>query len=112
MQKGLSHSKDAIRITGVHFSYNKTKQDEKYFFQTITKIHNVLKKWRMQILTLEGKIIVFKTLAISKIVYLSSPNWNNSWVRKNVIWWTKPKIKNETISSDFKDEGFKNLDIN
>ena len=35
------------------------------------KIKNVFKIWRMCSLTLEGKIIVFKTLAISKIVYLS-----------------------------------------
>ena len=63
--------KDTIKITGVHFSYNKTKQDEKNFLETITKIQNVLRIWRMRSLTLEGKIIVFKTLAISKIVYLS-----------------------------------------
>ena len=63
--------KDAMRITGIHFSNNKTKQDEKNFLETISKIQNVLKIWRMQSLTLEGKIIVFKTLAISKIVYLS-----------------------------------------
>ena len=35
------------------------------------KIKNVFKIWRMCSLTLEGKIIVFKTLAISKIVYVS-----------------------------------------
>ena len=63
--------KNTIRITAVHFSYNKTKQDEKNLLETISKIQNVLKIWRMQSLTLEGKIIVFKTLAISKIVYLS-----------------------------------------
>ena len=60
--------KDTMRITGIHFSNNKTKQDEKNFLETISKIQNVLKIWRMQSLTLEGKI---KTLAISKIVYLS-----------------------------------------
>ena len=30
--------KDTIKITGVHFSHNKTKQDEKKFLETITKI--------------------------------------------------------------------------
>ena len=63
--------KDTIRITVVHFWHNRTKQDEKKFLETISKIQTVLKIWRMQSLTLEGKIIVFKTLAISKIVYLS-----------------------------------------
>ena len=63
---------DTIRITGIHFSRNKTKQDEKNLLETIKKIQNDLRIWRMWSLTLEGKIIVFKTLAISKIVYLST----------------------------------------
>ena len=61
--------KDTIRITGVHFSCNKTKQDVKHFLETISKIQNVLKIWRMRSLTLEGRVIVFKILAISKIVF-------------------------------------------
>ena len=36
----------------------------------ISNIQNVPKKWRMSNLTLEGIIIVFKTLALSKIVHL------------------------------------------
>ena len=69
--KFVDSYRHTIRITGVHFSYNKTKRDGKNFLETIPKIQNVLKIWRMWSLTLEGKIIVFKTLAISKTVYLS-----------------------------------------
>ena len=64
--------KDTMNITGVQFSYKKTKQDEKNFLETITKIQIGLRIWKMQSLALESKTIVFKTLAISKIVvYLS-----------------------------------------
>ena len=52
--------KDTIRITGIHFSYNKTKQDKTNFFETISKIQNALKIWRMRSLTLEGKIMMIK----------------------------------------------------
>ena len=51
--------------------HSKARQDEENVLETITKIQNALKIWRIRSLTLEGKIIVFKTLAISKIVYLS-----------------------------------------
>ena len=51
--------KDTVKVTGAHFSHNKTKQDETNFLETITKIQNILRIWRMQSLTLEGKIIVF-----------------------------------------------------
>ena len=63
--------KDTITISCVHFPYNKTKQDEKNLWETVTKIKNILKIWRMRSLTFEDKIIIFKILAISKIVYLS-----------------------------------------
>ena len=33
-------------------------------------MQNVLNFWRMRNITLEGKIIIIKTLAVSKIVYL------------------------------------------
>ena len=62
---------DTITISCVHFPYNKTKQDEKNLWETVTKIKNILKIWRMRSLTFEDKIIIFKILAISKIVYLS-----------------------------------------
>ena len=62
--------KDTIRVTRLHFSYNTTKQGDKNFLETISKIQNVLKIWRMRSLTLEGKIIAFKTLATSEIAYL------------------------------------------
>ena len=51
--------KDTIRITGVHFFCNKTKQDEKNLLETMSKIQNVFKIWRIRNLTLAGKIIVF-----------------------------------------------------
>ena len=43
---------------------------EKKFLTAISNIQNVLKIWRMRNITLEVKIIVFKTLTLSKIVYL------------------------------------------
>ena len=92
--------KDTLRITGVHFSYNKAKQDEKNFLETLSKIQNVLKIWIMRSLVLEGKIIVFKTLAISKILYPSMtirvPTEiivELKKIQKQLILPTKPKIK-------------------
>ena len=42
---------------------------KKKILQSITKIQSVFKVWRMRGLTFEGKIIGFKTLAISKKNY-------------------------------------------
>ena len=54
---------DNIKITGIHFSYNKEKRNEKNVLQRITKIQNVLKKaLRMSRLTLEGNFKGWETL--------------------------------------------------
>ena len=41
------------------------------FLITINKIQQVLHLWDSRTLTLEERIMIFKTLAISKIVYLA-----------------------------------------
>ena len=67
---------------------------------------------------LEGKITIFKSLSISKIVYLVLL----TIVQKNVIFelreiqnkflWSnkKSKIKHSTLSNDYKNGGLKNVD--
>ena len=62
---------DTLKILGIHFSYNEKLKDEKNFYTTVTNIQRVMKIWKMRNLTLEGKIVIFKTLAIPKIVFQS-----------------------------------------
>ena len=61
----------AVKILGFHFSYNKKIENYENFSKQITSIEKVLKLWCLQDLTLEGKVTVFKALAISKIVHLA-----------------------------------------
>ena len=42
---------------------------ERNFLNAISNIQSVLKIWRMRNLTLEGKIVAFKTLSLSKIIH-------------------------------------------
>ena len=63
---------DTLKILGTHFSYNEKLKEEKInFYQTVTDIQQVLNIWKMINLTLEGKIAIFKTIAISKIAFQS-----------------------------------------
>ena len=65
--KNIELTKDAVKIMGISFSYNRAVQNELNFRATIFKTQAVLKLWRMQRLSRDGKIVVFKLLAISKI---------------------------------------------
>ena len=66
-------------------------------------------------LTLEGKSLIFKTLGISKIVYLSLiinvPNSILEEIQKNqksFLWYfSKPKINHKTFCNTFQDGGLK-----
>ena len=62
---------DTLKILGTHFSYNKKLKEEKKVFKTVTDIQRVLRIWKMRNLTLKGKIVIFKTIAASKIVFQS-----------------------------------------
>ena len=58
-----------VKILGFLFSYNKNLEKDKYFYEHIVKIENILKLWCMRQLTLEERITVFKSLAVSNIFY-------------------------------------------
>ena len=59
---------DAVRILGVHLSYNSEIYKEENFQETVNNIESVLATWRWRNLTLLGKISIFKSLAFSKII--------------------------------------------
>ena len=74
---------------------------------------------RRRNLTLEGKIIICKTLALSIITVLAQvliiPNQIVNalqQMQKDFFWnLSSPKVKNETICKDFQHRGLKNIDI-
>ena len=73
----------------------------------------------MRRLTLEGKIVIFKTIAISKIVFqafittVPKHIFNELKKIQNAFFWnnSSPKIKHETLCNDYKAGGLKNVDI-
>ena len=112
-------TRDAIKILGIYFSYNINLTNQNNYCKANTSIHDILKLWTTRNLSIEGKIVVFKTLAVSKLVYLSLltviPNHITDKVariQKSFIWdYSSPKIKHETLRMEFKAGGLKNVDV-
>ena len=110
---------DTLKILGTHFSYNKKLEDEKNFYTAVTNIQHILKIWKMRNLTLGGKIVIFKTLVISKIVFQSlvTPIPRHivnglEKIQKAFLWKnSSTKIKHETLSNDCNGRGLENIDI-
>ena len=106
---------DTIKTLGIHYSYNKQLENDKNFKKYIATMENVLKLWRVRNLSLEEKIKVFKSMALSKITHLAlvktiPPSIINQLNKKQkkFIWnRLNPKIKNLTINSNYENGGFK-----
>ena len=112
-------TKKTIKVLGIHFSYNKKIETEENFIRHVRKIEKVLKLWRMRNLALEGKITIFKTLAISKIIHLSLVTNIPTQIinelnkrQKEFIWNEKsPKIKHSTLCNKYESGDLKNLNF-
>ena len=110
---------DTIKILGIHYSYNKQLENDENFKKYIAKIENALKLWRARNLSLQGKITVFKSLALSKITHRDLVKTIPPFIidqlnktQKNFIWnGLNPKIKNSTINNNYENSGLKNVNI-
>ena len=109
--KPINLTTNTIKILGVHFSYNSTLKAQNNFLDTVKSIQQVLCFWNRRILSLEGRIIIFKTLAISKIVYLAFLTELQK-IQKTFIWHSLcPKISHKTLCNNFENGGLKHVDI-
>ena len=110
---------DTLKILGTHFSYNKKLKEEKNFYKIVTDMQPVLKIRKMRKLTLEEKIVVFKTIAISTIDFqtliTTAPKHianELKEIQKTFFWNnSSPEIKHETLCNEYKAGGLKNVDI-
>ena len=92
---------NAIKILRVYYSYDKNFENQENFINLVLKIETLLSLWRMKNLSIAGKITVFKTLVISKIVYLALVKV----IPNSII------LKQTTLYKDYENGGLINVDI-
>ena len=89
------------------------------YSEFIFYITRKLKQGITKTLNLQRKILIFKALRISKIVYLSliitNPNSileEIQKIQKTFLWCSsKPKMNLKTVCNTFEDGGLKNVDV-
>ena len=110
---------DAIEILGIHFSYHNETKTEQNFLNTVKKIQSAFNVQNTRKLTLKGRILIFKKLEISKIVYVSLitivPNSFLNEIQKIqkafLQYFSRLKINYKTLCNMFEKGGLKNVDI-
>ena len=106
-------------MIGVHFSYNDILKVQNNFLDKVKSIQQVPRFWNSRMFSLEGRIIIFKELDISKIVCLAFltviPNSLIEELQKtqNMFIWhsSHPKISYKTLCNNFEKGGLKHVDI-
>ena len=117
--KNVSLIDGSVRVLGVNFSYNYQIYLEKNFIDCVKKLRQVTHVWGMRFLTLYGKITVFKTLALSKTIYISCmsgiPNNFIDMIEKihnDFIWNNKrANVKHSALIGGYSKGGLKDVDI-
>ena len=119
---GLKHVKlteDSVQILGIHYSYNESIVLEKNFVTVVKKINNAVAMWKWRCLSLAGKVTVFKTLSISKSVYIAFLRTipkkildELAKIQNDFLWDGKrPKVAQKTLIASYEDGGLKSVDI-
>ena len=117
--KCINLCNEAINILGTYFSYNSKTKEECNFLKIVSNVQSVLNLWRYQNLALEGRIVVFKNLAISKIFFQALIALVPTHVIKaletiqTTFLWnnSNSKIKYKTLCKRYENRGLKNIEI-
>ena len=117
--KQVNLNSASVKILGIHFSYDENVIKEKNFLEIIKMIENIVHVWKMRNLTIMGKITIFKTIILSKIVYITFlsnipkiiiDKLEN--IQKTFLWDGKrPKIKHTTLIGSYEKGGLNGVDI-
>ena len=126
--KSVNLTTDTIKIVGVHFSYNVTVKVQNNFLDTVKIIQQVLCFWNSRMLSLDRKIIIFKTLVTSKIVYFTfltviprslieelqkiQKTFQRFKKSKKIQWHSSsPKISYKTLCNNFENDELQHVHI-
>jgi exonuclease III len=116
---GLQWCKTEFRYLGIYFCFDPVIMEYKNYRHKLDKIRNLLKIWRRRDLSLKGKVVVLKSLALSQLLYpmsiLDLPEWVMEEANElfySFLWKDKrDKIKKTTVIREIKDGGIKMIDI-
>ena len=116
---GMKWMRSPVKILGVHFSYDDKGNNEFNFNQKLKVLQTKLDMWSSRDLTLFGKVMLIKTLAISQLIYSASNLPVPAGIEDSVktkcfkfLWRNKKdKIKRSGLYQDSNKGGLRMTDI-
>ncbi len=110
--------KEPIRLLGIFIGHNKEENDILNWDKKIEKIEVLLNIWKQRNLTLFGKVVILKQLALPKILFSASvlPIPKNIIKHINTlfylfIWGMTDRVKRNVLINDVDKGGIRMIDI-
>jgi hypothetical protein len=108
-----------FRYLGIQFCDNKLDMEFKNFRHRLDNMRNLLRIWKQRDLSLKGKVVIIKSLAMAQLIYPMSMLFSPKWVVKEAekyfydfLWDGKPdKVSRTTVIRAIEDGGLKMVDI-
>ncbi len=115
---GVKFTNDTVRCLGIYIGHNKERNKERNWVEKLEKIKIVFERWTKRSLTVFGKILVIKTLAVSKLIHsmsmLITPEDILQDLEKAIfkfLWDSHERIKRKTLIGSKENGGIKMLDV-
>lgn len=116
---GINWGQNYVKALGVYFGYNKKEIENKNWKDKLEALKKSLTYWNLRDLTFQGRILIIKSIALSKLVYLVSsiciPTWVINEVNKEFfgfIWkYKRDKISRKVMINDLEAGGMNMIDF-
>ena len=117
--KNISWCDTFVKSLGIYFSKNKSlSMNMNWSQERLIKIQQLLNSWKRRNLTFKGKVIILKSLVISKLIYtaqvLSCPmEWIKAYAKLfyNFLWGNRAKVKKENMINTLQNGGMNMVDM-
>ena len=115
----LKWLRNPVKILGIYVSYDEKGNNQHNFNHKLQKLQTNLDLWRARDLTLFGKVLIIKSLALSQLVYSASilnvPQEITPIIKTKLfkfLWKNKnDKIKREGLYQDRDKGGIRMIDV-
>jgi len=116
--EGINFTCNPVRCLGIYIGHDSEGCHRENWMSKINKLKNCLHIWKSRKLTIYGKIMIVKTLAISKLIYsfsvLNVPEEVIKVVNRSIyefIWNKVDRIKRNTMINELENGGLNMLDL-
>ena len=115
---GINIATDTVKYLGFHLGSDLEKCYTFHWNEKLKKVESLLNMWKQRSLSLIGKILILKSLALPKLTmsFTLLPVKNDIIIKIkrlffNFIWKSKDRIKRNTLIGSYQDGGLQMIDV-